>query len=239
MLPIILIFSFGSIGTFASSLSCEGDVLPDGRVCESDGILHHYWDPNDCHRYYDCYNGCIYHRTCPEHENWNANMHYCDWDWAVDCNSGPGPDPQPDDFTCPERDGVFEDPKNCIYYYRCSNNYPTRNLCHSINGIQLYWFQAEMACDYPERVECGDRPVCDKDDKDCEDHHITTPKPSVCEGIPCDHGDGWYPEGDCEACFCRCVAGTHYEYCCPPSLVFNPDINECDFVSNVDGCSSS
>ena len=80
--------------------------------------------------FYDCYNGCLYHRTCPEHENWSRIHGYCDWDYNVDCGADPGP-PGPDDFVCPEAQGVFEDPKNCAKYYRCSNFHATRNLCHS------------------------------------------------------------------------------------------------------------
>merc|ERR1719412_2398975 len=60
-------------------------------------------------------------------------------------------------------------------------------------------------------------------------HHITPPKPSICEGIPCDHGDGFYPEGDCAQCFCRCVGGAHYETCCAPGLAFNPAVEQCDW----------
>merc|ERR1712170_170530 len=76
MLSTVLILAFGFLGASASSLGsgCEGDEMPDGHVCESDGILHHYADPEDCHMFYDCYNGCLYHRTCPEHENWSKSM---------------------------------------------------------------------------------------------------------------------------------------------------------------------
>merc|ERR1711962_1038493 len=122
MLSTVLILAFGFLGASASSLGvgsprCDGDVMPDGHVCESDGILHHYADPEDCHLFYDCYNGCLYHRTCPEHENWSKIHGYCDWDYNVDCGADPGPEPGPDDFVCPEAQGVFEDPKNCAKYY--------------------------------------------------------------------------------------------------------------------------
>ena len=61
-----------------------------------------------------------------------------------------------------------------------------------------------MQCDWSDRVECGDRPICDINDENCIDQpeHTTKP-PSVCEGIPCDHGDGFYPESSCAQCFCR------------------------------------
>ena len=40
MLSAVLILAFGFLGASASSLGCDGDVMPDGHVCESDGILH-------------------------------------------------------------------------------------------------------------------------------------------------------------------------------------------------------
>ena len=48
-----------------------------------------------------------------------------------------------------------------------------------------------MQCDYPDRVDCGDRPVCDDNDENCEEWHLTTttPKSSPCDGINCDHGE--------------------------------------------------
>ena len=106
----------------------------------------------------------------------------------------------------------------------------------SVNGIQLLYRPSNVQCDWPERVECGSRPACDENDDNCHDNHATTPKPTVCEGIPCDHGDGFYPEGDCDQCFCRCVGGAHFETCCSPGLVFNPAKNQCDWTWNVNGC---
>ena len=42
MLSTVLILAFGFLGASASSLGvgCDGEVMPDGHVCESDGILH-------------------------------------------------------------------------------------------------------------------------------------------------------------------------------------------------------
>ena len=55
-----------------------------------------------------------------------------------------------------------------------------------------------MQCDYPDRVDCGDRPVCDDNDENCEEWHLTTTTKKVtpCDGIDCDHGDDFYPEGN-------------------------------------------
>jgi len=97
---------------------------------------------------------------------------------------------------------------------------------------------SNVQCDYPDRVDCGDRPVCDDNDENCEDHHLTTttPKPSPCDDIECDHGDDFYPEGTCKPCFCQCHDGVQDEICCQPGLVFNPATNTCDWPYNTNGC---
>merc|ERR1719219_3349425 len=104
------------------------------------------------------------------------------------------------------------------------------------NGKQLLYRPSDIQCDWAERVECDDRQVCDDNWENCHSNHIATAKPSICEGIPCDHGDGFYPEGDCAQCFCRCVGGAHYETCCAPGLAFNPAVEQCDWPANINGC---
>jgi len=140
------------------------------------------------------------------------------------------------DFTCPEENGFFGDPKNCMKYYECIRGVPNHHTCMSLNGQQLLYRPSDNQCDWPDRVECEDRPVCDKNDENCEEHHITTPAPTVCDGIACDHGDGFYPEGECAECYCRCVGGISTETCCASGLVFNPATESCDWTWDVNGC---
>ena len=106
----------------------------------------------------------------------------------------------------------------------------------SANGLQLLYRESDNQCDWPDRVECANRPVCDENDANCDENHITTKPPTVCDKIPCDHGDGYYPEGPCTQCFCRCVGNVHYENCCAPGLVFNAINNLCDWPYNTNGC---
>ena len=104
-----------------------------------------------------------------------------------------------------------------------------------VNGQQLLYRQSDVQCDWPDRVECGNRPWCDENGENCHENHITTSKPNPCDEIPCDHGDDFYPEGKCEQCYCRCVSGAHYENCCAPGLVFDPSKNQCNWPAEV-GC---
>ena len=49
-----------------------------------------------------------------------------------------------------------------------------------------------MWCDHPERVNCGDRPICDKNDENCDDpDDRTTPKPDDYE---CPADSGYFPD---------------------------------------------
>merc|ERR1712212_1332779 len=163
----------------------------------------------------------------------------------------------PDGSTCPQTGlHVFEDPDHCSRYWECYNGCLNHITCKND-----YLFDPVHGwCDFPGNVCCGDRD-CDgrdcndncggpepgpfdcpepqgffPDEENCHENHITTPRPSLCDQIACDHGDGFYPEGDCAQCFCRCVGGAHYETCCAPGLFFNPAVEQCDWPGNINGC---
>ena len=115
---------------------------------------------------------------------------------------------------------------------------------------------SNIQCDWADRVECGDRPVCDKNDENChggsttttlEPAKTTTQKPSsstekppnpntLCKNVKCKGDNEFYPEGDCKQCFCQCDHGIAGEICCPLGLVFNSISNRCDWPYNVVGC---
>ena len=116
--------------------------------------------------------------------------------------------------------------------------------------------QSNIQCDWADRVECGDRPICDKNDENCHEPSktsttttqkpttpepsntstTTTLKPTLCRNVKCDGSNEFYPEGACKQCFCQCDHGIANEICCHPGLVFNPIKNYCDWPKNVDGC---
>ena len=105
-----------------------------------------------------------------------------------------------------------------------------------VNGKQLLYRPSNNQCDWEERVDCGDRPICDKNDQNCrEPHHTTQKPPSACDNVVC-QGNEFYPEGVCKKCFCQCHGGIADEMCCPNGLVFNPISNTCDWPFNINGC---
>jgi len=243
MLSIGLVLAFGSI---TGALACDNTTLPDGTTCPPNG-LHTYVDPDHCSKYWECYNGCLNHMTCQNDYLFDPVHGWCDFPQNIccgdrdcdgrNCNDVQGGCGNDDDkFDCPEANGFFPDPEYCAKYWQCNNDIATHHTCDKKNGEQLLYRPSDVQCDWKERVECDDRLVCDDNWENCHSNHITTPRPSVCEGIPCDHGDGFYPEGDCAQCFCRCVGGAHYETCCAPGLAFNPAVEQCDWPANINGC---
>jgi len=73
-----------------------------------------------------------------------------------------------DGFECPDPWGYFGDPENCIKYYICQEGIPTRMTCQTESGIQLHYNEDNVWCDWPDRVDCGSRPICDVNDENCE-----------------------------------------------------------------------
>jgi len=242
-LSLILVFS--TCGAFAQ-FKCENHTLPDGTYCPEDGQIDHtYADPEHCSRFWDCYNGCMTHMQCQQDYLYDIPHGWCDEPHKVTCGDrdpddrpckdcGPGPDPPFFDCEAAGGDGFYAYDKNCRKYIQCSGGLPDLHTCNP----GLLYRPSNVQCDYPDRVDCGDRPVCDDNDENCEDHHLTTttPKPSPCDDIECDHGDDFYPEGTCKPCFCQCHDGVQDEICCQPGLVFNPATNTCDWPYNTNGC---
>jgi len=74
-------------------------------------------------------------------------------------------------FVCPEPSGYFADPKNCIKYYHCFNGVVEQHETCPLDaaGKQELYDIGHNWCDHPERVDCGDRPICDENDANCNE----------------------------------------------------------------------
>merc|ERR1711981_8518 len=242
-----LILIVGAFDSAFGQFKCENQTLPDGSTCPNDGPIDHtYPDPDHCSMFWDCYNGCLTKMVCQLDYLYDTAHGWCDYPQKVhcgdrDCDGRPCNDDNNDDidFDCEAAggDGYYADPANCIKYIHCSAGVAESLICQKSGGKQLQYRPSNVQCDYPDRVECGDRPVCDENNENChQDATTTTPKPSPCDNIDCDHGDDFYPEGPCKGCFCQCRDGVQDEVCCSPGLVFNPATNRCDWPANVNGC---
>jgi len=249
---------------------------PDDFECPADEGF--FADPKNCIKYYHCYNGIPEeHKICPhdtlgKQELYDPTHEWCDHPERVNCGSRPicdesdencnDPDdktttPSPD-FNCPAASGYFPDPKNCIKYFHCFEGSVEAHLtCPVANGKQECYDEVNTWCDWPARVNCGSRPICDKHDENCIEGTTvptvptdptatmgptTTPKPDRCAAYgPCqmspDTIGPYKAEGPCDQCFCQCVAAGYYdEVCCEPGLVFNEKISQCDWPFNIPEC---
>lgn len=126
------------------------------------------------------------------------------------------------------------------------------------NGDWLF-SEARGYCDYPETVDCGDRPLCNDDDEDCEererrrvptghakhvpidplfdsDHVTTMATPEVCEGVECQEGDEIISFEPCSEFYCVCSNGVPYKQECADGTVYNPEVEGCDFPENNPEC---
>merc|ERR1712179_180565 len=232
----------------------------------------YYADPANCIKYYHCFDGRVQeHLTCPKEQGvqecYDPEHVWCNFPDKVNCGDRPICDEKdencneattkkPDDFECPAESGYFADPKNCIKYYHCFNGIPEEHkICpHDEAGKQELYDPAHEWCDHPERVDCGNRPICDENDENCVEGTTvptiptdptaptTTTKADRCAAYgPCqmspDSLGPYKAEGPCDQCFCQCVAaGVYDEVCCEPGLVFNERINQCDWPFNIPDC---
>ena len=98
-------------------------------------------------------------------------------------------------------------------------------LQYGWDDVASYYYGAPM-CQFNDQVTPTSTPA-----------PTTTDTPThTCDDIPCDHGNGFYPQGDCNKCFCQCHDGYQDEICCAEGLVFDPVGWRCDFPFNVDSC---
>lgn len=51
--------------------------------CPSDG---YFSDPCDCSKFYQCWQGIAYQKSCQSGLLWNQERQYCDWDYNVECS---------------------------------------------------------------------------------------------------------------------------------------------------------
>lgn len=231
------------ISTAVADPTCNTTVPPLGIDCPTTtGVSFTYADPDHCSMYWECFNHCSNHLKCSDGMLYDSTHKWCNTASDVycgdrDCDGLPCKEPpttnHPWAFICPE-DGYFADPLNCIKYYVCSGGIAEPVTCpKASNGEQEFYNAEEVYCDYQDRVDCGDRPVCDENDEGC--HEVTTPPPGPCDSITCGP-DGWIPEGDCAKCTCECVSGNPYEICCGNGLFWNPSLNVCDYPGNIAAC---
>jgi len=123
-------------------------------------------------------------------------------------------------FICPEKDGYFEDTKQCDKYYDCYDGIPEERLCP--DGLVFDPFSRKREpCDHYFNVDCGDR------------LDLQPPKgPSDL----CPRLNGFYSHPDPSVChiFYACVDGQAEEYTCSSGLWFDEYSGVCNWPETTD-----
>lgn len=148
-----------------------------------------YADEFNCRKYWHCSAGKGQHMMCRDDLQFNPENVQCDFDDRVCCGDrqicdncdescvdddkpdtceGGGADCGPDSHHPPDQcegkpDGWYPDKFNCSKYWHCSAEKGTHFLC----GTGLVYEYTKVQCDFPDRVKCGDRPICDNCDENC------------------------------------------------------------------------
>ncbi|XP_067009763.2 protein obstructor-E isoform X2 [Anabrus simplex] len=109
-------------------------------------------------------------------------------------------------YTCPSKDGQYEDPKQCDKYYECDGGRVTEKLCP--DGLVFDpLIRKTNKCDQPFNVDCGDRLELQppKGNANCPRRNgfFAHPNPAVCDTFfNCIEGE--YTE-------IKCTAGLHFD----------------------------
>jgi len=162
-------------------------VDPDcGVTCPSEGLAL-FEDCHSCGRFYECFNGALTQRTCPYCNHFDPRSGFCNQPPTVDCGSRPVPDPddcheceQEPPCLCPM--GYFPDPWDCDTYVYCSDSKHTDYSCSNGTFSGLY-NDKKIQCDFPERVQCENRPICRGDSyTKCQCQGAKEAEPATCAG---------------------------------------------------------
>ncbi|KAH0563674.1 hypothetical protein KQX54_004341 [Cotesia glomerata] len=109
-------------------------------------------------------------------------------------------------FTCPKKDGQYEDPVQCDKYYDCEDGIATEKLCP--DGLVFDPLNRKInKCDQPFNVDCGDRT------------ELQPPQPNK----KCPRKNGFFPHPDNSICdvFYNCIDGESVEITCTTGLHFD------------------
>jgi len=217
-------------------------------------------DPFNCRKYWRCYRGMEAgeHHMCPDDpatgrpEVFDLVYDGCNYQELTDCGERPICDECDENCEAPPtttadcghqmdctdmEDGWYADSWNCRKYWHCLRGQGTHFLCDN----NLQYNEKLVQCDWDDRVDCGDRPVCDECDADChedeeggsqdpdcgpDDHH----PPTICSGRP----DGWYPDEFNCVKYWHCSGQTGQHFLCPTGLVYESTKIQCDYPDRVD-----
>ncbi|KAF9422502.1 hypothetical protein HW555_001900 [Spodoptera exigua] len=197
------------------------------KICAADdtnGVLVAH---ENCNQFYKCFAGKPIALDCPSNLFYNPEKGYCDWQYNVNCNNRVIPaensDVNDNNFANQSCSGKDDDiifaHENCNQFYKCVDRHMEPMFCPS----GLYYNTILKACDWPINVDCGQRIVLLLL---CVAFAHANSSCSPDEEI-------LLPHENCNQ-FYMCVGGMKIELSCGHGLMFNAELQLCDWLKNVD-----
>jgi len=235
-----------------------------GHILDCDAAGAGYFaDPFNCRKYWHCVpHGTSTHHICPDNQLFDLVYKGCNFPEQTDCGDRPicgdcdedcvTPEPtneptiSPDcgghtDYCQHTSDGWFPDPYNCRKYWRCVNHEGTHFKCPDDQLFDLTY----DGCNFPNLVDCGDRPVCGDCDEDCHDNGGGSHDSADCNNSGEDHEfdcstkpAGWYADPfNCRKyyqCPASYSATKNHFLCTTDGTVYDQTHVACDWDDRVD-----
>ncbi|XP_050304166.1 protein obstructor-E [Anthonomus grandis grandis] len=202
----------------------EDDAQLSDECPELDGF---FADAEQCDKYYQCVNGVITEKLCPDgmvFNDYSTEYEKCDLPFNIDCSSRPKlQTPQPTE-NCPRKHGYFahEQRNICDKFYYCVDGKFNMIVCP--NG--LVYNENAGICSWPDEAK---RKGCTSE----EVFQFECPK--VNESQAATHPRYADPE-DCQF-FYVCINGdTPRRNGCKLGQVFDDVGKKCDWARNVPEC---
>ncbi|KAJ8718528.1 hypothetical protein PYW08_002765 [Mythimna loreyi] len=220
----------------------------------SDGVLiaHEY-----CNRFYKCVAGAPYTVKCPINLLFNPIKGHCDWPRKVDCDNRIISDEEQINeeqkietkkkeipsvvqnrlskravniCASKKSEGVAIAHELCSHFYKCSKKEPVAFSCPG----NLLFNAKQNYCDWPKKVDCGDRTVIgnigERDSSEDNDTGDFRQAVTVCSA---EGSDGVMLAHDRCNKFYECHDGHPVVVECAPKLLYNPETESCDWPTYV------
>merc|ERR1712142_1291041 len=169
----------------------EPPCIPEDQIidCRADEYGPGYYpDEYNCRAFWHCNKGESLgeHILCPQKSDdpkatmFDTTYMGCNFPEQTQCGGRPicdecnenceDPPPPIDcghDLDCSEKGtGWWEDPYSCVKYWNCQGSTATHFQCP--DGLMAKVDEPSgVQCDFPDRVNCGNRPPCNECDDDC------------------------------------------------------------------------
>ncbi|KAK3788893.1 hypothetical protein RRG08_020544 [Elysia crispata] len=150
-----------------------------------------------------------------------------------------------DNVQCPERHGLFRDPKSCSHYLECSDGEPVRRQCMAGTVFDpslatCTWSKFGPGCERqvdPEKPlsEMGGNLAGNEEQSSEHDMPGQSTKDHLRDHFMCQRDGFFRDKGRCEVYY-FCADGEALRLTCEPGTSFDPALNMCVWTQLVPGC---